>query len=410
MTQSQVAGERYTKAYISALENGLVNPSVTALEYIAARLNTTSSALLAETQPAWSRLEVDLQLAAGNWQVAAEGYRTLVAGAIPVTDAGTLAELLRGEAEALVRLDRSAEAASSASKAVELFEKIGRDADAALASYWLSAAMYGQDNLIEAQAILQAVLGKVRVGLRVEPDFKLRLVMALSSNESRHGNHQAALSYLQEVRALSDQLDDRRRATYLFDLAYSYCETGDYEAAIRTGYASLALFEAAETTLEIAKLENELAIAHLRMGNASRAEELAVSAATRFSALGNERMLAHVLDTQAQIELERGDISAAIAHAQEALELAETTSNGPAAADALLTIARAHASSSGRPDAGDESAQARAAFERAAQVCRTLNRPQMLRRVLTQWADFTAALGDHRAAFELSREALATHN
>ena len=33
MTQQQLAGERYTKAYISALENALVRPSVAALEY-----------------------------------------------------------------------------------------------------------------------------------------------------------------------------------------------------------------------------------------------------------------------------------------------------------------------------------------------------------------------------------------
>lgn len=38
MTQQQLAGDRYTKAYISALENALILASLTALDYLAARL------------------------------------------------------------------------------------------------------------------------------------------------------------------------------------------------------------------------------------------------------------------------------------------------------------------------------------------------------------------------------------
>src|SRR3990170_2622204 len=41
LTQQEVAGERYTKAYVSALENGLIRPSVAALDYLASRLGTT---------------------------------------------------------------------------------------------------------------------------------------------------------------------------------------------------------------------------------------------------------------------------------------------------------------------------------------------------------------------------------
>lgn len=48
MTQQEVAGRRYTKAYVSAIENGLVVPSLPALEYIAAQLNRTTSSLVAD--------------------------------------------------------------------------------------------------------------------------------------------------------------------------------------------------------------------------------------------------------------------------------------------------------------------------------------------------------------------------
>ena len=43
LTQQQVAAGRYTKAYVSALENGLIKPSMAALRFLAVRLGTTPS-------------------------------------------------------------------------------------------------------------------------------------------------------------------------------------------------------------------------------------------------------------------------------------------------------------------------------------------------------------------------------
>jgi transcriptional regulator with XRE-family HTH domain len=398
LTQQALAGERYTKAYVSALENGLIKPSVTALDYLALRLGTTPGWLLASEAPTWTRLEADLELAAGNWQKAADAYSELLED---TSDRLQRAEILRGLAEAHARLDRGAEAVRSAAEAVELFEAAGRDIDAALASYWLSAGLYYQDNTAEAKAILTAILGKVRAGLKVEPDFKLRLLMAISSNESREGNHEAALSYLEEVRALADTLDDRRRAAFLYDLAYSYCESGDFEAAIRAGYASLALHAASDTTIEMAKVENEMALAHLGAGNLAKAAELAQSAHDRFSVMGDERQLAHVLDTQAQIAVARQDWLGALRHSAEAVELARETDNLDAQAAALLSAARAHAALA-------DTAAAERSFAEAADAARRLKRRAVLTRVLTEWADLRAALGDHERAFALSREALET--
>jgi tetratricopeptide (TPR) repeat protein len=396
LTQRELAGARYTKAYVSALENGLIKPSVTALDYLASRLGTTPAWLLASDDRTWTRLEADLALAAGNWQAALDGYENLLQS---THDRGMRAEILRGLAEAFARLDRGAEAVKAAAEAVDLFEAAGRDADAAVAGYWLSAGLFYQDNVVEAKAILTALLGKVRAGLRVEPDFKLRLLMALSSNEAREGNHEIALSYLEEVRGLAETLDDRRRAAFFFDLAYSYCESGDFEGAIRAGYTSLALYAAANTDIEMAKVENELAMAHLGAGRVSRAAELAASAHLRFAAAADHRLLAHVLDTEAQIELARGASAEALRLSGEAIEAARKSTNRDAEAAALLTKARAHI------EAGDHSA-AESSFQEAADIARELGRPTLLRRTLTGWADARASVGDHATAFALTREAL----
>ncbi len=112
LTQARLADGRYTKAYISALENGLSKPSLAALTFIARRLSLPVTHFLEGATPAWSRLEADLRLASGDWSVAADAYRELLESESHPT---RRAELERGLAEALYRLDQHAESLRVAS-------------------------------------------------------------------------------------------------------------------------------------------------------------------------------------------------------------------------------------------------------------------------------------------------------
>jgi len=113
LTQQQLAGDRYTKAYVSALENGSSKPSMAALNYLATRLDISATVLLAGEADHWSRLEGDVLLASGRWQEALDIYDRHLAEA---PRGGARAELLRGRAEALARLDRGPEAAAAGSE------------------------------------------------------------------------------------------------------------------------------------------------------------------------------------------------------------------------------------------------------------------------------------------------------
>ena len=397
LTQQQLAAGRYTKAYVSALENGLSRPSMAALDYFASRLGIPASKLLNDERPAWARLEADVSLASGRWDDAIAAYRDLLE--TPATR-GARAELMSGLAEALIRQGNGREATAFAAEAAQIFHAENRGPEAALAQYWLAAAQYQQENYAESKAILHSILFRVRAGMRVEPDFELRLEMALSSNESREGNHTAALAYLEEVRGLAGSLDDRRRAAYLFDLAYSYRETGDFEAAIRSGIASLELFRRSRADREMANLENDLALSYLALGNIGKAAELVASSRRRLESLGDDWLLSHVLDTQARISLAGGAVDEALAGAQEAVALAERAANAKATVDALLTLARAQA-------ALGENAAALAANRRAGELARQLGNASLVRKALREWADTLAAAGQHEQAFAIMREALA---
>ena len=399
LTQQQLAGDRYTKAYVSALETGIARPSMVALRYLAERLSLAPSHFLDEQNPAWSRLAVDMTLASGDWQAAADGYLRLLEG---VPDEQGRAEILRGRAEALVRLDNGREAVAAAAEAARLFGNYGRVADEALARYWLAYGLYLSDQETDAQSLLTSLLERVRAGLKVDPDFEMRLLMALAAVASRTGDYARSLTFLETARGLADGLDDRRRAMFLFNLAISYQETGDTEAAIRTGTQGLALFRSAGTTFESAQIENTLALAYLATGNAERAAELASEARAEFERAGDDRFLSAVLDTEAQIALARGQLENAASLAHRAIDLARSSGNRGMELTAMLTEARAL-----RGTGDNLGAEHR--YAEAADLARGGHSAGRTREVLREWAALRAETGDHRGAYELTSEALSVN-
>ena len=397
LTQAQLSEGRYTKAYVSAIEHGLAKPSMAALNHFARRLGIDPASLIQSDAGNWSRLEADLRLASGDWRGAVDAYNVLLdAEETPLRRA----ELERGLAEASCRLEHPADALRAASSAAAVFDAAGRTADAARARYWQATALYQEQNDDEARSLFRALLEAVRGGLIVDADFEVRLLIALATVDSRAGEPTRSLGYLDEARALVEQLDDRRRATFLTSLAISHRERGDYEAAVSLAHQGLAGFRALEAERETAVLENELALVHLALGTVGRAREHAALAEEHMRRLGDERGQAHVLETRAQIELGADDLVEAIRLAREAQALARRTGNHKAFVSASLTLARAQ-----RRSGAWESAVA--TLEQGAAEAREHQRAAQLRDVLTEWADLLAERGETRRAYELTREALA---
>ena len=396
MTQARLAEPRYTKAYVSALEHGNAKPSMAALNFLSQRLGLPATRLLDADEPRWTRVDADLRLASGDWQTAADAYADMLEGedhAVP------RATLQRGLAEALCRLDRPAEGLRHAAMAATAFEAAGLRSEAAEARYWQASSVYQLENEDEARSLLRQTIDEVRAGLSIDPDFHVRLLIALAAVDSRAGEHARALTYLDEARSLVGGLDDRRRALFLMSLAKSYRATGDHEAAIATANQALARFRSGEAEREVCQMENELALVHLALGSVGRAREHAMLAIGLLEAIGDDRLRAHVIETQAQIELVGGSAEISVERAREAQIMADAVGNHKAAISAGLTLARA-SRRLGR------TAEAVAALQVAAETARTYERVAQLRDVLSEWADLLASTGDHARAYELSREAL----
>jgi len=394
LTQRELAAPRYTKAYISALENGLIKPSMAALRFLARKLGTVPSAFLADEDTQWQRLDADLRLAAGDWQAAADRYR-----AILDTEVGGAARglALLGMAEASYRMGRNRETIAAATESHELLSHVGRSAEASRATYWLAAGHHASGDSARARMLFEGLLSGMTAD-DSDPDLRVRILTAMAAVEVGAGDPATAIALLEEARSIGADLDDRRRATLLHSLAQSYRLAGDLEGAVRTGIESLALFRAGDARAETASIENELALTYLGLGNLGAAETHAVAARAGMERDPDQFRLAFLADTEARIALARGDLDGAFRGATAAAELALELGNQKALVDALLTLART------ARRRNDPSA-ATAALERAAAAAEDGPLPR-LRLVLTEWSELAAETGDHATAYELSRRAL----
>ncbi len=367
-----------------------------ALNYFAGKLAVPIDALLSDKEHVWTRLEADLALASGDWKRAVDAYTTLLEAAPPDH---TRAETLVGLAEGQSRLELGEAAVRAASEARVLFEAQNRLREAAWATYWEASGLYELERGDQAATLLTGLLEGIGRGLLVEPDLPVRALIALAMIATRDDEPERALGYLEQARARVGELDDRRHAIFLFSMAMSYRELGDYEAAIATGTQSLATFKAAQAQSEAAAIENELALVYLALGNLDRARHLADSSRGYFEQLDDRWSLAHVLETEAQIVLAGGSKEKAIEIAERALAIAESTGNRKVTVSAYLLLGRARRSVGELPEAAR-------LLQTGANIAEEYRRRGQLQAILAEWSDVVAEQGDLPKALALSRRAV----
>lgn len=396
LLQRELAADRYTAAYVSAIENGLVQPTIEAVIHFAERLGVDPRQLLGGDDRTWLRLRADVALASGDWVEALQAYDDLL---LTTAVADVQGELLRGRAEALCRLGRGSEAIRPAAEAASQFEHFLREADALEARYWLAYAHYQTENLVEARGVAVDVLERARRSDDAPADLVSRVLVALSHIETWQGEYRQALAYLDEARAGLEGLDARKRASFLFSLAVSFRDAGDMEGAIRAGTESLAFFSAAKEEAHVASLENNLALAHLRLGHGERARDYAAAARNRAEQLGDERLLAHIAESEAQIAIAAGRLD----RAMELLDEAETHALESDNTAALLSTVFTRAGllrQSGSVEA------AMAAYQRSAELARGTASPSRRREIMREFGDAALEAGDQQRAIDLFRQGL----
>jgi len=327
MTQEHLAGDEYTKAFVSAVERDESGISDQALEVFARRLGMPVEHFrISHRGFDMAVAEVEQLIDAGHADQALQRLEALArAGTL---QRGQEPQLRRWMGHAYLGLNRPAEALAILLQALADFSGLDNGIEIERTRLLLGTAYYMRGNLSEAIQSHQLCLQAVKDGRINDPSFALRVHTSLGNEHVALGHHDLAMTHYEEALRLSEQAQDLERlAVSHWGMSLAYKERGDLEAALTHARRALALYEVLGNRRLASQIQNNMGIVHAELGNWERARQC------------YERTLA-----EAEVSDDRA------ARAQALMNLVEYHSavNDTATAISLLPAAEAAAESTGQ--------------------------------------------------------------
>ncbi|HYS02592.1 MAG TPA: tetratricopeptide repeat protein [Candidatus Eisenbacteria bacterium] len=404
LSLAAVAGDDFSRAFLSQVELGRAHPSTRTLQIIAERLQRPIEYFLhgeAVSSPALelALIEGQTRLRRGD----GAGARSLIDDLLqrrPLSlDVRTRAQSILAEAvmrtgpvaDAIPILDeaiRAAEAAGWAGLAVELYDRMGT-------AYYLLRHPHEAGRWFERARAAYESAG------RDDPLLKARILGHQANLHYVAGQpHEAISEYEAAIRAAGDVLDMPRLAAIYEGLAVSHRLAGQLGSALGYAQRSLRLFETLQDVRMGAQLRSNMAEILLEQGKAQEAEALFDEGAGRLAEVGDRELLPHLLAGAAEAALEQGLLARASARLEQALHAA-AASGDPLARISAERVAGRVAHAHRRPrEAG---AHFKRALELAAGVESTLERSRVAydyARVLEAEGHGALAARQYRQAYE----------
>lgn len=401
LTQEQLAGEDFTKAFISHVEVGRTRVSLRAAGILAARLGTDVGELVSVRDEAALHTELELvvaerYLAQGDLAAAAER-----ASAVRTPDTFSRARARRIEGLALSRSGRAREGIGPLVESVQLFRAAGDEGAAVRASYDLAYAHASLDEVGEAIGLSVACEHALVTGAVVDRILELQVRSLLAVLYMRIGDASSADLQTERAIALADDVVDEGALDQLYAaLMATRKEQGDLEGALTWARKALALHEKGGREAEAVHAWNNLAWVYIERGQPDRAEH-ALARAERLRSEKHPHQSSHLAVTRAKLELARGNTDAART-LSEALA-ADSTLLPTSRAQAMFIRARAMASAQRAPLGPIRKAFAEAIAAYAREPARKRAH------VREAYAEFLARRGQPADAYREACEALRLH-
>jgi tetratricopeptide (TPR) repeat protein len=360
LTQTQLAGERFSKEYISQIERGKTRPTESTIAWLADRLGV-DPALLSSGISTDERVKVEASLARAEALSAAHRYDDAVAAYRDVRPSVELAgawslelRALTGEAWALQEVGQVKEAIDLLLQAKELVERGGfSDLDLADVLYRLAVCRYKLSSVSTAIALFDEALSlaersgmpcdllrsdilqrrsrchrRLRDYVAAHDDVEraLELAQELGDRDAianayfqaslvaqRQGHYVLSRSYAQRAKELYLQLNDERNVgRLLLMLGGLTLLLGDEESAVEHLKASYSRALDTDSPADAAQALEGIARVHLNRGEYDQAEGLARNALELLQ--GREDYLHEVCPSQLVLGralLERGQLDEA---------------------------------------------------------------------------------------------------
>ena len=358
LTQAQLAGPDFTKAFISHVEHGRTRISLRAAGILATRLGVDVRELLAPQGRSDLQLELHIivaesHLARGDAAAALESARGMPSSAPPAYRARGK----RAEGRALAALARHRDAIAPLSEAVRLFRATDARELAIRAAFDLAYAHAALDESGAAVALLLECERAASTGEVVDRTLELKVHALLAGLFMRMGDLASADLQADRAAAIAeDVVDEGALDTLYASMLALRREQGDFEGALQYARKALHLHERRGREADAVHAWNNLAWVYIERGQYGKAEA-SLQKAERLRKERSLGELGHLQVTRAKLELARG-------HYEEALRLAEAAATDAtllrtSRAQALLLAAKALAGTTARMP------KLREAFDRA---------------------------------------------
>jgi tetratricopeptide (TPR) repeat protein len=407
LTQAQLAGDRFSKEYVSQIERGKTRPTEETIEWLAARLEVDSR-FLANGISTDQRDRVEAALARAEALTNSDGYieaAELYEELRPSVAATGLPELevrlIVGEAKALIRKGDTRQALERLLRARDLSERESvSDAERADVLFKLGVCRFQLSSVSTALGLLnQAYELAERSGLPC--DLLISDILHWRSRCYRHQrDFEAAREDVERALELAEAAGDPRTMAHLYFQASLIAERKGHWVLSRS-YAekAKALYEEIADRSNIGRLLNNLGGLNFLLGKPDEAVRYLKEAFATALEVGAEADAAQAVSSLAQVHLRSGNYELAEEQARHALKLLDGRDDYlDEIGDAQLVLGRALLE--------------RGAIEQAAEAFdsaeATLQQFASASHVAAAWiakGDLSTRRGDDRAAARLYRKA-----
>jgi tetratricopeptide (TPR) repeat protein len=331
LTQSELAGGRFSKEYVSQIERGKTRPTPETLAWLAERLGV-DAALLEHGVSADERGRIEATLARGEALVESSRHGEAVdefRAARSLLEASPVPELelrgLTGEAWALLQTSRIEEALPLLEQARDLAaSQRFSDVDRADVLFRLGVYRYKRASTQTSISLLsQALELAERSGL---PCDRLRVDIFdwRARCYRRQRDWEAAREDVERALELAESLDDPRAVAKTYFQASLIAERNGHWVQART-YAERAKesYEQIADRRNVGRLLNNLGGLNFLLGKPDEAVELLTGAFGVALELDEDTDAAYAISSLARVHLDTGDPELAEEQARKALELLE---------------------------------------------------------------------------------------
>jgi len=329
LTQTDLAGARFSKEYISQIERGKTRPTTETVEWLALRLGVDSG-FLASGVSADERAKAEAILARADalsqehrFPEAIEEYTRALPAVLGTGAAELRVRALNGEAMALAQNGdvKSALALLAESRALVEGDSF-TDVDRAEVLYRLGVCRYKLSSISTAVALFGEALALAeRSGLPAD-QLRLNVFAWRSRCYRRQRDYEAAREDVERALELAEALRDARALAPVYFQASMIAERDGHWVLART-YAekAKAQYEEVADRGNVGRLLNNLGAMDFLLGNSEEAIERFKQAYAIALEVDRSEDAATAVSSLAQVHLRTGDLTRAEEQARHALEI-----------------------------------------------------------------------------------------